>query len=254
MPALRFSGFVFAMGVCGAAALVAQHEYTPADIQEGQRLFRDNCVLCHGPEGDQIPGIDLSHGKFRQTYSEDALVRIIEDGKPGTPMPPSNLRDSQAAVVLAYLRSIGSSGHGAPIHGDAARGQAIFEGKGGCRQCHRVGANGSRVGPDLSDIGGLRRTVELERSLLEPNEEVLPQNRFYRAVTKQGQTITGRLLNIDTFTVQILDSSEHLVSLHRTDLRESGFIENSPMPSYRGKLSSEQLADVVTYLGSLKGL
>jgi putative heme-binding domain-containing protein len=254
MPALRFCGFVFAIGVCGAPGLLAQHEYTPADIQEGQRLFRDNCVLCHGPEGDQIPGIDLSHGKFQQTYSEDTLVRIIEDGKPGTPMPPSNLRDSQAAVVLAYLRSIGSSGHTAPIHGDAARGQAIFEGQGGCRQCHRVGANGSRVGPDLSDIGGLRRTVELERSLLEPNEEVLPQNRFYRAVTKQGQTITGRLLNIDTFTVQILDSSEHLVSLHRTDLRESGFIENSPMPSYRGKLSSEQLADVVTYLGSLKGL
>jgi hypothetical protein len=83
---------------------------------------------------------------------------------------------------------------------------------------------------------------------------VLPQNRFYRAVTKQGQTITGRLLNIDTFTVQILDSSEHLVSLNRSDLRESGFIENSPMPSYRGKLSSEELADVVTYLGSLKGL
>jgi putative heme-binding domain-containing protein len=117
-----------------------------------------------------------------------------------------------------------------------------------------VGANGSRVGPDLSDIGGLRRTVELERSLVEPNEEVLPQNRFYRAITKQGQTITGRLLNIDTFTVQILDSSEHLVSLNRSDLRESGFIENSPMPSYRGKLSSEELADVVTYLGSLKGL
>jgi mono/diheme cytochrome c family protein len=112
MSALRFSGFVFAMGVCGVGALLAQHEYTPADIQEGQRLFRDNCVLCHGPEGDQIPGIDLSHGKFRQTYSEDALVRIIEDGKPGTPMPPSNLRDSQAAVVLAYLRSIGSSGPG----------------------------------------------------------------------------------------------------------------------------------------------
>ena len=55
--------------------------------------------------------------------------------------------------------------------GDAARGKAIFEGKGGCVQCHRVGANGSRVGPDLSDIGALRRTVEIERSLLDPNDE-----------------------------------------------------------------------------------
>ena len=249
MLAVRLSIIALAAGT-----LLAQHTYTPADVQEGQRLFRTNCVLCHGPEGDQIPGIDLSHGKFRQTYSDEALIKIIEDGKPGTPMPPSNLRDFQAEVVLAYLRSIGSSGRAAPVHGDAARGRAIFEGKGGCTQCHRVGANGSLVGPDLSDIGSLRRTVELERSLIDPNEEILPQNRFYRVVTKQGQTITGRLLNIDTFTVQILDSKEHLVSLQRSDLLESGFLDNSPMPSYRDKLSSQELADVVTYLGSLKGL
>ena len=60
-------------------ALPAQHTYTPADIQEGGRLFRVNCVLCHGPEGDQVPGIDLGHGRFRQTYSENALVKISED-------------------------------------------------------------------------------------------------------------------------------------------------------------------------------
>jgi len=248
MLAVRSTIFVLA-----AATLAAQHTYSPGDIQEGQRLFRTNCVLCHGPEGDQIPGIDLSHGKFRQSYSDEALLKIIEDGKPGTPMPPSNLRDFQAEVVLAYLRSIGSSGS-APVHGDAARGRAIFEGKGGCTQCHRVGTAGSRVGPDLSDIGALRRTADLEQSLVEPNAEILPQNRYYRAVTKQGQTVTGRLLNIDTFTVQILDTKEHLVSLQRADLRESGFLENSPMPSYRGKLSEQELADVVTYLVSLKGI
>jgi len=249
MLAVRFSIFVLAVGT-----LAAQHAYTPADIQEGQRLFRENCVLCHGPEGDQIPGINLGQGKFRQAYPEEALIKIIQDGKPGTAMPPSNLRDFQAEIVLAYLRSIASSGHAAPVHGDAVHGKAIFEGKGGCTQCHRVGMNGSRVGPDLSDIGLLRRTVELESSLLDPNAEILSQNRYYRAVTKQGQTITGRLLNIDTFTVQILDTHEHLVSLQRSDLKESAFLEHSPMPSYKDKLSSQELADVVTYLVSLKGL
>jgi putative heme-binding domain-containing protein len=235
-------------------ALLAQHSYTPADIQEGGRLFRANCVLCHGPDGDQVPGIDLGHGKFRQTYSESALVKIIQDGIPGTGMPTNNLQDFQAEIVLGYLRSIATSGHTVSGNGDSARGKAVFEGKGGCLQCHRVGARGSRVGPDLSDIGALRRNVEIERSLLEPDEEVLPQNRYYRAVTKQGAAITGRLLNVDTFTVQILDSSEKLVSLQRSDLRESGFVGRSPMPSYRGKLSSQELADVVAYLASLKGL
>jgi putative heme-binding domain-containing protein len=235
-------------------ALLAQHSYTPADIQEGGRLFRANCVLCHGPDGDQVPGIDLGHGKFRQTYSEGALVKIIQDGIPGTGMPTNNLQDFQAEIVLAYLRSIATSGHTVSGNSDSARGKAVFEGKGGCLQCHRVGDRGSRVGPDLSDIGALRRNVEIERSLIEPDEEVLPQNRYYRVTTKQGATVTGRLLNVDTFTVQILDSSEKLVSLQRSDLRESGFVGRSPMPSYRDKLSSQELADVVAYLATLKGL
>ena len=155
---------------------------------------------------------------------------------------------------MAYLRSIATTGRTASGSGNTARGKAVFEGKGGCMQCHRVGTNGSRVGPDLSDIGALRRTVEIERSLLDPDEEVLPQNRYYRVVTKQGETITGRILNLDTFTVQILDSRERLVSLQRSDLREAGFVDKSPMPSYRDKLSSQELADIVTYLASLKGL
>jgi len=235
-------------------ALVAQHTYTPADIQEGGRLFRVNCVLCHGPEGDQVPGIDLGHGKFRQTYSENALVKIIENGIPGTGMPSNNLQDFQAQIVVAYLRSIATSGRAVTGNGDAARGKAIFEGKGNCASCHRVNGVGSRVGPDLSDIAALRRNVEMERSLLEPSEEVLPQNRTYRVVTKQGESITGRLLNLDSFTVQLLDSKERLLSLQRSDLRESGFVNESPMPSYRDKFSSQELADVVAYLLSLKGI
>ena len=113
--------------------------------------------------------------------------------------------------------------------------------------------NGSRVGPDLSDIGALRRAVEIERSILEPNDEILPQNRSYRAVSRDGQTISGRLLNQDTFSVQILDSKERLLSIKRSELIEGNFVNESPMPSYRDKLSSAELADLVAYLVSLRG-
>lgn len=234
--------------------LLAQHAFTPADIEEGGRLFRTNCVLCHGPEGDQVPGIDLGHGRFRQTYSEAALVKIIQNGIPGTAMPPHNLEDYRAEIILAYLHSIATSGRAVTGNGDAARGKVIFEGKGNCTGCHRVNGVGSRVGPDLSDIGSLRRTAEIEQSILDPNAEVLPQNRFYRVVTKQGETITGRLLNLDSFNVLMLDSKERLLSLQRSNLREADFLKDSPMPSYRGKLSTQELADVVAYLNSLKGL
>ena len=79
-----------------------------------------------------------------------------------------------------------------------------------------------------------------------------PTDRFYRVVMRDGSVVTGRLLSHDTFTVQLLDTSEKLRSFPKSDLKEHGFIA-SPMPSYRDKLSPQEIADVVSYLASLKG-
>ena len=49
------------------------------------------------------------------------------------------------------------------------------------------------------------------------------------------------MLNQDIFTVQLLDSKEQLRSLQRADLKEFTFIDKSPMPSYRGKLSPQEI-------------
>ena len=74
-----------------------------------------------------------------------------------------------------------------------------------------------------------------------------------RLVTKDGAAITGRLLNHDTFSVQVIDMKEQLVSMPTANLREFTFIDKSPMPSYKGKLSTQDLTDLVSYLVSLKG-
>jgi putative heme-binding domain-containing protein len=115
-----------------------------------------------------------------------------------------------------------------------------------------VNGNGSRVGPDLSRIGFLRRAEEIERSLLDPAAEVQPENRFYEVVPRSGEAISGRLLNRDTFTVQLLDTDERLRSFRVADLREHGFKE-TPMPSVRETLSPQEVADLVSYLVSLRG-
>ncbi len=81
----------------------------------------------------------------------------------------------------------------------------------------------------------------------------MPSNRFVRLVTRDGATITGRMLNQDAFTVQLLDSKEQLRTLMRADLKEFTFIDKSPMPSYRGKLSPQEMTDLVSYLVSLQG-
>jgi putative heme-binding domain-containing protein len=232
-------------------AASAQHE-TALDIEDGRRVYEATCANCHGPDGNLIAGIDFGRGVFRRSYGNDELAAIIVDGIPNTPMlPNATMSKEQALRVAEYLRSM-SAGRVTAAEGDAVRGRALFEGKGECRDCHAVAGVGSRVGPDLSRIGQLRRAGELERSLLDPAAEVQPENRFYKVTPRAGEPVTGRLLNRDTFTVQLLDLDERLRSFTTEDLREHGFTD-TPMPSVRRKLSTREIADLVSYLSSLRG-
>jgi len=251
MRSIRLSGLLVASG----SLLLAQHGYTPGDAEEGEQLFIENCAICHGPEGDAVPRVNLARGKFRHAESDDELGQVIKNGIPGTAMPPGNFHEHQITALIAYLRSMSSSPADKTIAlGDAARGKAILEGKGECLNCHRVNGKGSYLGPELSDIGAIRRAAQLQRSLLDPDAEILPQNRFYRVVTRDGNTVTGKLLNLDTFSVQMMDLNQQLRSFLKSDLKEFGFVDKSLMPSYQGKLTSGELADVLGYLVTLKGI
>ena len=233
------------------ATASAQHA-TAFDVQDGRRVYEGLCAACHGPDGNLIAGIDFSRGVYRRAYSDDELAATIVAGIPNTPMPPSpTMRRDEALRVVEYLRSM-SQGRETSTDGDARRGRALFEGKGECSDCHAVRGEGSRVGPDLTRIGLMRRTGELERSLLEPEAEVQPENRFYEVQPKSGQPVVGRLLNRDTYTVQLIDLDERLRSFKIADLREHGF-GDTPMPPARDKLSTQEIADVVSYLASLRG-
>ncbi len=233
-------------------ALFAQPRvYIPSEIENGGRVYQANCVGCHGADGDGVAGTNFGAGRIRRASTDDELVRIIIGGIPGTPMPPSNFSEGQAFTIVAYLRSMAA--RSAPAAGDPARGRSVFDGKGQCLTCHSVSGSGARVGPALTDIGAVRRAGELERSLLEPDAEIRAENRSVRAVTREGATITGRLLNQDTFTLQLLDANERLVTIAKSNLRESAVLSSSPMPSYKDKLNTQELTDIVSYLGSLKG-
>ena len=139
--------------------------------------------------------------------------------------------------------------------GDPARGKVIFEGKGGCLNCHRVKVTGSRSGPDLTMIGRERRATRafLERALLDPDADVAPANRGVRVTLKKdGTVVTGRLLNRDMFTVELVDGHGDTRLFPKSELSDVTIVTKGLMPSYRGKLSSEEIADVVSYLSSLR--
>jgi putative heme-binding domain-containing protein len=239
-----------------ASALWAQeHSYTQADIENGARLYQSSCAGCHGPNGDMVPGVELQRGRFRRGTSDTEIMRIIQLGIPGTTMPPSSFSEAQAGTIVAFLRSVAPASEGGTriLRGDIARGRATFDGKGRCATCHRVNGVGPRVAPDLSDIGAIRSARELEQKLVDPNALVRPANRSIEIVMKDGSKLTGHLLNQDTFSIQLLDSRERLLSVGKTDLRDFTYVTSSPMPSYRDTLIASELSDVVTYLVSLKG-
>ncbi|HEX6996334.1 MAG TPA: c-type cytochrome [Gammaproteobacteria bacterium] len=231
------------------APATAQHAF---EAEDPASLYASACAECHGENGDAVDGIDLGRGRFRRPLTDHELADIIMNGIPNTEMGPADLDEDEIEDLVLFLRDNARPRDEPRLAGDAERGKALFEGKGRCTDCHRIDGRGGRIGPDLSRIGRFRRAGDLMASILDPAVEVQAHNRFYRVVTRSGEEVTGRLLNHDTFTVQLLDLDEQLRSFEKADLREHGFVDAS-MPSYRGKLTEQEIADLVAYLVSRRG-
>ena len=138
--------------------------------------------------------------------------------------------------------------------GDAAA-RAGPSSKAGARvlDCHRVRDRGPRAGPDLTAIGAARPPSALRRSLLDPTGTMRPIDRPVELVTADGTRVTGRRLNEDTYTVQLIDEQARLRSFDKAGLRGFRVLTASPMPAYGDRLDAGELADLLAYLVSLKG-
>jgi len=110
------------------------------------------------------------------------------------------------------------------------------------------------VGPTLTDIGSRRGVSYLRAVLLDPASSLPEDFLQVQALTADGKRITGIRLNEDTWSIQLRDLSDNLLSFWKEDLvsleKQPG---RSPMPSYRGRLSDQELDHVVAYLISLRG-
>lgn len=244
---------LLAMSVQQALAQeVGDHQYTSEAIEAGSQVYTQQCALCHGPQGALVDGINLRTGQFRSVQSDADLRQVISDGAGEGRMPAFSLRSEEMNGVIAFIRA-GFDPEGEAVKiGDPVRGKALFEGEGQCADCHRVRGVGPRTAPDLSNIGAIRTPASLQRNLLDPATALLPINRPVRLVTRFEETIVGRRLNEDTYTVQVIDSGERLRSLKKTDLVS---YEISDEPSKQPTtMTSDEVADVIGYLLTLRGL
>jgi putative heme-binding domain-containing protein len=241
----------------GAQQRDAQHpgvsNYAQADFEAGARVYAANCVGCHGANGDGVGTVNLKNGQFRRAGTDQELSALISNGIPGTGMPAHRLAPPELSALVIYVRNMRDYDGRSITLGDASRGRALFDGKAGCKECHRVAGSGPRGAPDLTDIGLTRSASQLQRSLLEPSAGMMPINRPVQLLFKDGRRMTARRLNEDTYYVQLVDQEGRLVSVDKSELREYRILVESPMPSVKGKLTTDEVSDLVAYLASLKG-
>ena len=224
---------------------------TAADVQQGGALFQTHCSYCHGVRGEGGRGADLTAGVYRMGGSDPELFHTIRVGVPGSEMPAVRVTDDEVWRIVGFVKRLGSQGLSEKAPGDAVAGKTIYT-KNGCAACHRVGAEGTDLGPDLSDVGHRRGLAYLEESLLKPEAFVASNYRAVQVLMKSGQTVSGIRLNEDDLSVQLRDVSGNPRSILKDNVKQVRRDKPSLMPSYE-RLSKVDLANLVAYLNSLKG-
>jgi cytochrome c oxidase cbb3-type subunit III len=224
-----------------------------ADLATGQRLFEHQCALCHGPKGEGGRGPLLARARLSRAPDDAALVKVLTEGIRGTEMPSADtMSEREVRQTAAYVRSLGKV-QIRPVPGSPTRGAEVYRGKGGCANCHAMKGEGGISGPDLAGIGTTRSAAYLRESLVTP-EAALPEGYMLVTVAaKDGAGATGIRVNEDSFSIQVLDAAGRTHSFWKQDgvavARQKG---KSAMPSYKIKLTDEELTDLVAYLASLQ--
>src|ERR1700737_231610 len=170
--------FVNASALCAALLFVvafaarAQDENPlakdPNAAKLGEFEFRANCAFCHGlgaRGGGRGP--DLTRAQKKHGNSDADLFRTINEGVPGTAMPPNGatqqgvgMTEAEIWQVITYIRSVEKKAPPA-APGDAGHGKVLFYGDAACSTCHMMEGKGGRLGPDLTAAGSTRSLVFL---------------------------------------------------------------------------------------------
>jgi len=242
----------------------------PKAAKAGEFEFRINCAFCHGlgaRGGGRGP--DLTRAHKHHGDSDADLFQNISQGIPGTVMPANGtngqgvgMTDDEIWQIITYLRSIQVQAPAKSV-GNAAHGKELFYGDANCSSCHMVEGNGGRLGPDLSAVGTARTVESLVESvripskrlawgLTESTKEFAQEYQTVTVVTPDGHEIKGVTLNEDQFSLQMMDTAEHIHLFEKDKLLSIQKSRDSLMPVYNSTILSDQdLDDIVAYLLSV---
>ncbi len=244
--------------------LISRPVPDPAAVERGQRLFVAQCGFCHGPRangGESGPDLIRSVLALRDENGE-LIGPVIRKGNPEKGMPPFPMTDAQIADIAAFLRSrqqaaINRNAYTIQnvVTGDAAKGQAYFNGAGRCHTCH------SPEG-DLKGIARKYEPVALQARFLYPETRAFgpegrrnarPRRMPVTVTLPSGQTVSGTLEYLDDFNVALRDPSGEYRSWNRdgglqVEVRDPLAGHQELLPHY----TDADIHNVLAYLVTLK--
>lgn len=138
--------------------------------------------------------------------------------------------------------------------GDARKGRDVFHSaKASCFACHRAGAAGGEIGPDLSKIGAIRSRRDLLESVVLPSASFVRGYESRVVATHGGEVLTGVVRSENSDEVVLVDSRRRERRLPRDQIVDVASGAVSIMPEgLDHALSEEELRDLMAFLESLK--
>jgi putative heme-binding domain-containing protein len=179
-----------------------------------------------------------------------SMEATLKGGKPSKSAFPAPQQHAfvQEWKMSDLLNELGKTESGRNL----AKGKQAFV-DAQCIQCHRFGNEGGGVGPDLTAVSARFSARDLLESIVEPSKVVSEQFQNTTVLLKNGDDVTGRLLN-ETATELILQPNPlqpARVTVKKTDVAKKSFSAVSPMPEgLVNTLSKEDILDLIAFLQS----
>lgn len=229
-----------------------------AAIERGSQVYRPNCGFCHGLDARGAAGPDLARSLIvLEDVDGNKLGAFLRTGRPDAGMPAfAALSREQSTDLAAFLharieesRARTAMDVNAIIVGDAAGGAAFFFGAGKCRRCHNPDA-------DFKGIGAKYDPFVLQARIINPRGlgggTIKPST--VRVTLPSGETVAGRLLAVDDFSVTLIDGS----GMRRSISRDNEVPKVEITDPYQAhlenllKITDKQMHDLTAYLVTLK--
>src|SRR3954469_20399367 len=88
-------------------AAVALTVALPAAADEGERLFQQECAVCHGPRGEGDRGPALAVPRLARVADRAALLKLLRTGVEGTESPPARLEPRELERMASWVERLG---------------------------------------------------------------------------------------------------------------------------------------------------